>query len=118
MFIGNPDADCKLSFPLQEQIDWLSREGKLPDTRSSAIIRWIHREFFKDMPPGFRHLEGVEVVPGEWRAEPPEVAVGQHIRRRFTGCRAMCSTASTPLLWQPGPSQQRYRAPVLSSESP
>ena len=36
LFIGNPDADCKLSFPLQKQIDRLHREGKLPPT-SSAI---------------------------------------------------------------------------------
>jgi hypothetical protein len=78
LFIGNPDPDCKLSFPLEKQIDRLHREGKLPDPTSSAIIRWMHREFLKDMPPGFRHLEGVEVVLGEWRAEPPEVAVGQH----------------------------------------
>jgi hypothetical protein len=26
------------------------------------------------MPPGFRHLEGLEVVLREWRAEPLELA--------------------------------------------
>jgi Fic family protein len=63
---------------VQQEIDRLHATGNLPDPTSTAFIRWIHREFFKEMPPDFRHLEGVEVVPGEWRAEPPEVAVGQH----------------------------------------
>jgi Fic family protein len=63
---------------VQQQIDRLHSAGNLPDPTSVAFIRWIHLEFFKDMPPDFRHLEGVEVVPGQWRAELPEVVVGQH----------------------------------------
>jgi Fic family protein len=63
---------------VQQQIDRLHSDGNLPDPTSVAFIRWIHLEFFKDMPSDFRHLEGVEVVPGQWRAELPEVAVGQH----------------------------------------
>ncbi len=63
---------------VQQEIDRLYAEGSLPDPTSSAFIQWIHREFFKDMPDKFLHPEGVTIVPGHWRAELPEVAVGQH----------------------------------------
>lgn len=63
---------------VQQEIDRLHAGGNLPDPTSVAFIRWIHKEFFKGIPAEFRHLEGVEVIPGEWRAELPEVAVGQH----------------------------------------
>ena len=74
----NLQIEARAHVRVQQQIDRLHAEGNLPDPTSSSFIRWIHQEFFKNMPDDFRHLEGVEVVPGQWRAEPPEVAVGQH----------------------------------------
>jgi Fic family protein len=63
---------------VQQQIDRHYAAGTLPDPTTTDFIRFVHFEFFREMPDDFRHLEGVEVVPGEWRAELPEVAVGLH----------------------------------------
>lgn len=75
----NLQVEARAHVRVQAEIDRLYSEGALPDPTSSSFVKWIHREFFREMPPEFLHLGGVPIVPGEWRAELPEVAVGLHL---------------------------------------
>ncbi len=63
---------------VQAAIDDLYARKSLPDPTSAGFIQWLHREFFKGMPKEFLELDGVPIVPGRWRAELPEIAVGYH----------------------------------------
>ena len=63
---------------VQAAIDDLYARKSLPDPTSAGFIQWLHREFFKEMPTELLQLDGVPIVPGKWRAELPEVAVGYH----------------------------------------
>ena len=69
---------------VQRKIDSMARDGRLPPPTSLDFLTWVHREFYDEMPPEFRHVEhpdgtGQEIVPGGLRgAGDPEVAVGRH----------------------------------------
>jgi Fic family protein len=64
---------------VQARIDELYQERNLPDPTSIGFIQWLHRQFYLDMPEEFLRIDGTRVVPGRWRAELPEVAVGHHL---------------------------------------
>jgi Fic family protein len=74
----NLQVEARAHVHVQTEIDSLHAAGNLPDPTSAAFLQWIHREFFRDMPAEFLHMDGVPIVPGQWRAELPEVAVGYH----------------------------------------
>lgn len=74
----NLQVEAAAHVRVQANIDDLYQKGNLPDPTSSAFIQWIHREFFKEASESYLHLEGVAIVPGNWRAELPEIAVGFH----------------------------------------
>jgi Fic family protein len=69
---------------VQEQIDRMAAEGTLPEPASADFIRWLHREFYKDLPREMLRVQGAGrdfvMVPGEWRSRPEhDVAVGRHL---------------------------------------
>ncbi len=69
---------------VQREIDAMHASGTLADAASSQFIRWLHREFYKDLPESMRYLERKEVkiliVPGVFRSEPiHDVSVGRHL---------------------------------------
>ena len=73
--------EAKAHVVVQRKIDAMWRNGTLPSPTSREFIRWMHREFYLEMPPEFRWSERqdgsrVEVVPGEFRVD--HVAVGRH----------------------------------------
>src|SRR2546428_1472793 len=69
---------------VQEQVDQMAAEGRLPEPASSEFIRWLHREFYREAPQAMLTVSSskrsFEMVPGEWRTRPEhDVAVGRHL---------------------------------------
>ena len=69
---------------VQGQVDGMMAEGHLPEPASVDFIRWLHREFYKDLPPDMLRIHGAGrdfiMVPGELRSHPEhDVTVGRHI---------------------------------------
>jgi Fic family protein len=75
--------EARAHIRVQAMIDQLAADGALPDPASSDFARWVHREFYRDLPEALLridHPSGVYVmVPGEFRSEPKhDVTVGRH----------------------------------------
>ena len=69
---------------LQEKIDRMAAEHRLPEPASRNFVRWLHSEFYRDAPEAMRYIESGRVrfrmTPGEWRSEPAhDVSVGRHL---------------------------------------
>ncbi|HWR01435.1 MAG TPA: Fic family protein [Chlorobaculum sp.] len=69
---------------VQKEIDNLYAAGKLVEPASIDFIRWLHRQFYRDLPDSMRCMErdGLKVIfePGEFRNLPiHDVAVGRHL---------------------------------------
>lgn len=69
---------------LQEEIDRLAAEDRLPEPASCDFIRWLHAEFYRDAPETMLIIKSdhaeFRMAPGKWRSEPEhDVAVGRHI---------------------------------------
>jgi Fic family protein len=69
---------------VQAELDRLSSEEALPPPASCDFLRWLHREFYKDVPAAMLIVKTgdrrVEMIPGEWRNRAEEdVTVGRHI---------------------------------------
>ncbi len=69
---------------VQGQIDRMMAENRLPEPASVDFIRWLHCEFYKDLPPEMLRIHGAGrdfiMVPGELRSDPEQdVTVGRHI---------------------------------------
>lgn len=68
---------------VQEWIDESHAQGKLPEPTSVNFIRDLHRRFYEAMPEEYRFTEHdgqrKEIIPGAFRAEGEEVAVGRHM---------------------------------------
>ena len=69
---------------VQEKIDRLAADDRLPEPASREFIRWLHAEFYRDAPQEMLSIESADaefrMVPGEWRSAPEhDVAVGRHI---------------------------------------
>lgn len=80
----NPDRrnlqiEARAHVSLQAEIDERYRNRNLQDPTSMGFIQWLHREFYSEMPEEFLTVDGVRIIPGRWRAEPPDVAVGRHL---------------------------------------
>lgn len=69
---------------VQGEIDRMMAENLLPEPASVDFIRWLHREFYKDLPPEMLRIQGAGrdfmMVPGEFRSHPEhDVTVGRHV---------------------------------------
>lgn len=68
---------------VQEWIDDIHAQGVLFEPTSVAFIRDLHRRFYEAMPLELRFVEHngqhKEIIPGAFRAEGEEVAVGRHL---------------------------------------
>ena len=69
---------------LQEKIDRLAAEDRLPEPASCNFIRWLHAEFYSGAPEAMLIVESAHAVfrmaPGAWRSAPEhDAAVGRHI---------------------------------------
>jgi Fic family protein len=68
---------------VQEEVDRLNGEGRLPEPASPEFIRWLHREFYRGATDEMLRIIGngqaFLIDPGEWRSRPEhDVAVGRH----------------------------------------
>jgi Fic family protein len=69
---------------VQAEIDRMAAERRIGEPASTEFIRWLHREFYKDVSADLLEVRGVgraiAMTPGEWRAGPEqEVVVGRHL---------------------------------------
>lgn len=68
---------------VQAWIDETHAQGELPEPTSVAFIRDLHRRFYEAMPGELRVTthDGLrkEIIPGAFRGEGEEVAVGRHV---------------------------------------
>ena len=69
---------------VQEKIDRLAADDRLPEPASRDFIRWLHAEFYRDAPEAMLSIKSARaefrMAPGEWRSAPEhDVAVGRHI---------------------------------------
>lgn len=80
----NLQLEAKAHIRIQRLIDEQYASGTLPDAASIAFIRWLHREFYTEVPDMMLEIEGADrrftMTPGEFRSTPEEdVSVGRHI---------------------------------------
>ena len=59
-------------------------DDTLPEPASGAFIRWLHHEFYRDVPEALLQVAGSGrhflMSPGEWRSRPEyDVVVGRHV---------------------------------------
>jgi Fic family protein len=69
---------------VQREVDRMGADGVLPPPASGAFIKWLHREFYCDVPPAMLLIKHgqtqFQMDPGEWRNRPDhDVAVGRHV---------------------------------------
>lgn len=69
---------------VQTEIDRLYTEQKLPEPASPAFIKWLHQEFYRDVPSDMLLIKHKDreftMVPGSFRLGPEQdVAVGRHL---------------------------------------
>jgi len=76
--------EAKAHVEVQRAIDGMHLRGELQSPTSIDFVRWIHRQFYAEMPDEFRFIDGpdgmkAEIVPGEFRKLAAEdVTVGRH----------------------------------------
>lgn len=80
----NLQLEARAHIRVQREIDRLYAMGKLPEPASVDFIRWLHREFYADMPETMLTIRGTgrefRMEPGALRSAPEhEVAVGRHL---------------------------------------
>jgi Fic family protein len=68
---------------VQAHVDQLAAEGTLPNPTSGEFIRWLHAEFYQNVPPAMLIVRGregeYEMKPGQYRTSiAQDVAVGRH----------------------------------------
>lgn len=68
---------------VQAWVDEKHASGELPEATSSDFIQELHRRFYEAMPDELRFMERngrrKEIVPGAFRSDGEEVAVGRHL---------------------------------------
>ena len=69
---------------VQAQIDARFHAGELDDPASQDVIRWLHRDFYAEVPAVFREIKGRDggfmMEPGAFReAACQDVEVGRHV---------------------------------------
>jgi len=68
---------------VQAEVDRMAAEASIPEPTSTDFIRWLHREFYRDVPVAMLHVRPLDPVyvmrPGEWRSSSADdVVVGRH----------------------------------------
>ncbi|MGD0185309.1 MAG: Fic family protein [Roseiarcus sp.] len=68
---------------VQAEVDRMAAEARLPEPASKEFIKWLHREFYRDVPEEMLRIRGrnreLVMQPGEFRSLPEHnVAVGRH----------------------------------------
>jgi Fic family protein len=68
---------------VQSEIDRLATLRELPEPASIEFVRWLHREFYRDVPEQMRRITSGNaeylMTPGDWRSRPEQdVTVGRH----------------------------------------
>lgn len=68
---------------LQEKIDRLAAGSRLPEPASIDFLKWLHAEFYSDVPEALLQIRSNDstyvMTPGEWRSNPADdVVVGRH----------------------------------------
>ncbi|MFL7904323.1 Fic family protein [Azospirillum argentinense] len=69
---------------VQRAVDGMAAAGRLPEPASVDFVRWLHREFYRDVPPDMLHVGNgerpFEMEPGAFRTRPEhDVVVGRHV---------------------------------------
>jgi Fic family protein len=69
---------------LQKLIDQQHAQGGLPMPTSADMVRWLHREFYREAPETLMWIEGAgrrfRMEPGAFRSQPiHDVQVGRHV---------------------------------------
>ncbi len=80
----NLQLEAKAHIRIQRLIDEQYALGILPDAASATFIRWLHKEFYAEVPPSMLEIEGAgrrfTMIPGVFRSRPDEeVSVGRHL---------------------------------------
>lgn len=126
----NLQCEAAAHVRVQEQIDRMAAEDRLPEPASVDFIRWLHEEFYRDADESMLRIKGVGrafvMVPGEWRSSPEhEVAVGRHLPPSSSRVRdfmtiSNSATASRNWEWRAAssPSPPRTIASTTSIPSP
>lgn len=68
---------------VQQTIDRMAAEDRLPEPASVEFVQWLHREFYRDMPARLLRVSAsgreYAVEPGAWRSRKEhDVVVGRH----------------------------------------
>lgn len=69
---------------LQAKIDMLAADGNLHEPASVDFIKWLHGEFYRDVPEAMLHVRSNDpshvMPPGQWRSvAADDVVVGRHL---------------------------------------
>lgn len=80
----NLQLEAKAHIRIQKLIDEQYLAGTLSEPASADFIRWVHQEFYAEVPAEMLEVEGegqrITMVPGNFRSRPEEdVSVGRHI---------------------------------------
>ena len=80
----NLQMEAAAHVKVQAEVDRMASENKLPEPASIEFIRWLHREFYRNVPKEMLRIRGegrdFTMIPGAWRSHPQhDVAVGRHI---------------------------------------
>jgi Fic family protein len=80
----NLQFEARAHVRIQAEIERRHALGDLPEPASSDFLRWLHLEFYKDVPEEMLTTEGsgrsLRITPGELRTtSEQEVTVGRHI---------------------------------------
>ncbi len=80
----NLQVEAAAHVRVQNELDSMAAENRLPEPASRDFIRWLHREFYKEASDEMLRVRGKdrEIVmhPGEWRSlAEQDVEVGRHL---------------------------------------
>ncbi len=81
----NLQIEAAAHIRIQKLIDEQYESGILPEPCSTSFLRWLHKEFYAEVPASFLKIKGsgdriITMLPGEFRSKPDEdVTVGRHL---------------------------------------
>ena len=80
----NLQIEARAHIRLQREIDRKYSVGDLPEPASIAFVRWLHQEFYRDVPEAMLVIcskgRELRIVPGVFRAaDDHQVVVGRHL---------------------------------------
>lgn len=79
----NLQLEAAAHVAVQAEVDRLAASGELPEPASGRFIQWLHREFYRGVPPSMLNVRRgnreYAMRPGEWRSRrDDDVVVGRH----------------------------------------